>query len=143
MGVKLGTEEIRYIGLFESMTGATVVDCILENDKGRVVYVVKEGEVGLAVGRSGANIQRVRDLIGKSVEVIEYSEDPTSFVKNILRPAQIRSAHISQKRDDKNVVMLDVPKKDRGIAIGKNGRNIERAKYLMKRHHDIDDVMII
>lgn len=143
MGVKLGTEEIRYIGLFESMTGATVVDCILENDKGRVVYVVKEGEVGLAVGRSGANIQRVRDLIGKSVEVIEYSEDPTSFVKNILRPAQIRSAHISQKRDDKNVVMLDVPKKDRGIAIGKNGRNIERAKYLMKRHHDIDDIMII
>jgi N utilization substance protein A len=143
MGVKLGTEEIRYIGLFESMTGATVVDCILENEKGRVVYVVKEGEVGLAVGRSGANIQRVRDLIGKSVEVIEYSEDPTSFVKNILRPAQIRSAHISQKRDDKNVVMLDVPKKDRGIAIGKNGRNIERAKYLMKRHHDIDDIMII
>lgn len=143
MGVKLGTEEIRYIGLFESLTGATVMDCILEDDKGRVVYVVKEGEVGLAVGRSGANIQRVRDLIGKSVEVIEYSEDPTSFVKNILRPAQIRSAHISQKKGDKNVVMLDVPKKDRGLAIGKNGRNIERAKYLMKRHHNIDDVMII
>lgn len=143
MGVKLGTEEIRYIGLFESLTGATIMDCILEDNKGRVVYVVKEGEVGLAVGRGGANIQRVRDLIGKSVEVIEYSEDPTSFVKNILRPAQIRSAHISQKRDDKNVVMLDVPKKDRGIAIGKNGRNIERAKYLMKRHHNIDDVMII
>ncbi len=143
MGVKLGTEEIRYIGLFESLTGATVMDCILEDDKGRVVYVVKEGEVGLAVGRSGANIQRVRDLIGKSVEVIEYSEDPTSFVKNILRPAQIRSAHISQRKGDKNVVMLDVPKKDRGLAIGKNGRNIERAKYLMKRHHNIDDVMII
>jgi N utilization substance protein A len=143
MGVKLGTEEIRYIGLFESLTGATIMDCILEENKGRVVYVVKEGEVGLAVGRSGSNIQRVRDLIGKSVEVIEYSEDPTSFVKNILRPAQIRSAHVSQKKGDKNVVMLDVPKKDRGIAIGKNGRNIERAKYLMKRHHNIDDVMII
>jgi N utilization substance protein A len=143
MGVKLGTEEIRYIGLFESLTGATIMDCILEDDKGRVVYVVKEGEVGLAVGRSGANIQRVRDLIGKSVEVIEYSDDPTSFVKNILRPAQIRSAHISQRKGDKNVVMLDIPKKDRGIAIGKNGKNIERAKYLMKRHHNIDDVMII
>ncbi len=143
MGVKLGTEEIRYIGLFESLTGATVMDCILEDDRGRVVYVVKEGEVGLAVGRNGANIQRVRDMIGKSVEVIEYSNDPTSFVKNILRPAQVRSAHISQRKGSKTVVMLDVPKKDRGLAIGKEGKNIERAKYLMKRHHNIDDVMII
>ncbi len=143
MGVKLGTEEIRFIGLFESLTGATVVDCILEDDKGRVVYVVKEGEVGLAVGKGGSNIHRLRDLIGKSVEVIEYSDDPTSFVKNILRPAKIRSAHISQRKGNKNVVMLDIPKKDRGLAIGKSGRNIERAKYLMKRHHSIDDVMII
>jgi N utilization substance protein A len=142
MGVKLGTEEIRYIGLFESLTGATVMDCIVE-DEGRVVYVVKEGEVGLAVGKSGANIQRVRELIGKSVEVIEYSDNPTSFVKNILRPAQVRSAHVSQRKGNKNVVMLDIPKKDRGLAIGKEGKNILRAKYLMKRHHNIDDVMII
>ncbi len=143
MGVKLGTEEIRYIGLFESLTGATVMDCILEDDRGRVVYVVKEGEVGLAVGRNGANIQKVRELVGKAVEVIEYSNDPTSFVKNILRPVNVRSAHVSQRKGDKNVVLLDIPKKDRGLAIGKNGRNIERAKYLMKRHHDIDDVMIL
>ena len=143
MGVKLGTEEIRFIGLFESLTGATVMDCILEDDKGRVVYVVKEGEVGLAVGRSGANIHRLRELIGKSVEVIEYSDDPAAFVKNILRPAKIRSAHVSQYRDNKDIVVLDIPKKDRGLAIGKNGRNIERAKYLMKRHHNIDDVRIV
>jgi len=132
MGVKLGTEEIRYIGLFESLTGATVMDCIVE-DEGRVVYVVKEGEVGLAVGKGGANIQRVRELIGKSVEVIEYSDNPASFVKNILRPAQVRSAHVSQRKGNKSVVMLDIPKKDRGLAIGKEGKNILRAKYLMKR----------
>lgn len=143
MGVKLGTEEIRYIGLFESLTGATIMDCILEDDRGRVVYVVKEGEVGLAVGRNGVNIAKVRELIGKSVEVIEYSDDPASFVTNILRPAKVRSAHISQRKGNKNVVLVDVPKKDRGLAIGKSGRNIERAKYLMKRHHDIDDVMIL
>ena len=142
MGVKLGTEEIRYIGLFESLTGATVMDCIVE-DEGRVVYVVKEGEVGLAVGKSGANIQRVRELIGKSVEVIEYSDNPALFVKNILRPAQVRSAHVSQRKGNKSVVMLDIPKKDRGLAIGKEGKNILRAKHLMKRHHNIDDVMII
>jgi N utilization substance protein A len=32
--------------------------------------------------------------------------------------------------------------KDRGIAIGKNGRNIQKAKVLGQRHYGIEDVII-
>ncbi|MFQ5891888.1 MAG: NusA-like transcription termination signal-binding factor [Candidatus Methanofastidiosia archaeon] len=140
MGVKLGTDEIKYIGLFESMTGAIVKDCML--NEGKITFVVKEGEMGLAIGRKGANILRIKEMIGKGIEIIEYSSDPLTFIKNILKPAQIKSIHISE-RGNKKVAVLDVLRKDRGLAIGRNGKNIEKVKYLLKRHHDIDDVTIM
>jgi N utilization substance protein A len=143
MGVKLGPEEIRYIGLFESITGATVKDCVVEEKEDAIVYVVKEGEMGLAIGKKGANLARVREMINKSIDVVEYSDDPRSFIENILKPAKINSIHINKKDDDKEVAVVDVNKRDRGIAIGKSGKTIHRAKLLLKRHHGIDDVTIM
>ena len=72
MGIKISTDEIKYIGLFESMTGATVKDCIFEDNKNKIVYVVKEGDMGLAIGKNGANAQRVKETLNKPIDIIEY-----------------------------------------------------------------------
>jgi KH domain. len=37
---------------------------------------------------------------------------------------------------------VGVAMEDRGLAIGKNGRRIKKAKRLAQRHHGIDDVLI-
>lgn len=139
MGVKLGTEEIKYINLFENMTGASVKDCILEE---KVFFVVKQGQMGLAIGRKGANIQRLTETIGKPIEIIEYSDDPETFVRNILRPASIRNVTITTRPDNKVVATLDVLRRDKGLVIGPKGRTIERAKTLMERHHNVGDIII-
>lgn len=140
MGVKLGTEEIKYINLFENMTGASVKDCILQE---KVFFVVKQGQMGLAIGRKGANIQRLTETIGKPIEIIEYSDDPETFVRNILRPASIRNVTIITRPDNKVVATLDVLRRDKGLAIGPKGKNIERAKTLMERHHNVGDIVIL
>ncbi|MCC7569455.1 MAG: NusA-like transcription termination signal-binding factor [Candidatus Methanofastidiosa archaeon] len=143
MGFRLGPEEIRYISLFESITGATVKDCLFDDHDESVVYVVKEGEVGLAIGKKGANLGRVREMINKGVDIVEYSEDPRKFIENIMRPAKITNVTITERTDKKRVAMVEVPKKDRGIAIGRSGKTINRAKVLLKRHHGVDDVSIM
>jgi N utilization substance protein A len=140
MGVKLGTEEIKYITLFESMTGASVKDCILSD---RIFFVVKQGQMGLAIGKRGANIQRLTDTIGKPVEIIEYSDDPEIFMRNILRPAIIKNITIITRPDQKVVATIDVLRRDEGLAIGPKGRTIERAKTLLERHHNIGDIVIM
>jgi N utilization substance protein A len=38
--------------------------------------------------------------------------------------------------------MVTVNEKDRGIAIGKNGKNVARARLLARRHYNIEDVII-
>lgn len=143
MGIKISTDEIKYIGLFESMTGATVKDCIFEDNKNKIVYVVKEGDMGLAIGKNGTNAQKVKETLNKPIDIIEYSEDPVKFIKNIIWPVKVKSIHVSERKDGKKIAILDINKKDKGLVIGKEGKNINRIKNLLKRHHNLDDIMIM
>lgn len=140
--VTFTTETMQYIALFESLTGAHAKDCLVfEGDDTRIVFVVKSGDMGLAIGKNGNNISRVKKQIGRHVEVIEYSDDPKEFIKNLFQPAVIKSVSISTK-GEKQLAIVDVAAKDKGLAIGKNGRNINKVKLLAQRHHKLDDVII-
>lgn len=138
--IKLGENEISFISLFENITGAVAHDCIIDED--RVIFIVKAGNIGLAIGKKGINIKRVRDFLQKPIEVVEFAQSPEDFIKNTLAPARIKLISITERRDGKKVAMVTVNEKDRGIAIGKNGKNVARARLLARRHYNIEDVII-
>lgn len=139
-GIKLGGNEIRFISLFESITGAVARDCIIDEE--RIIFIVKPGAIGLAIGKKGINIKRVRDFLQKPIEVVEFAQDPGEFIKNTLAPARIKLISVTERRDGKKVAMVTVNEADRGIAIGKNGKNVARARLLARRHYNIEDVII-
>jgi N utilization substance protein A len=141
MEVKLTTEGIRYIALFERLTGAIARDCIVDEENDRIIFVIKKGDMGLAIGKSGSNINRVKKSIGKHIEIVEYSDDLTEFVVNSLQPVTVKKVQIVSK-DDKKMAYVEVMSKDKGLAIGKNGRNIQKAKVLVQRHYGLEDVII-
>jgi transcription termination/antitermination protein NusA len=140
ISIKLGGNEIRFISLFESITGAVAQDCIIDED--RVIFIVKAGNIGLAIGKKGINIKRVRDFLQKPIEIVEFAQAPEEFIKNTLAPARIKLISITERRDGKKIAMVTVNEKDRGIAIGKNGKNVARARLLARRHYNIEDVII-
>ena len=137
--IRLTTESIQYIALFENMTKAKILDCILEEE--RVVYVVKQGDMGLAIGKNGENINRVKKVLDKPIELIEYSDDPIIFLKNAFGPVSLNSVNIIN-RNDKRLAYAEVPNREKGLAIGRNGKNIEKVKMLARRHHNIEDVIL-
>ncbi len=139
--VKLSTEGIRYIALFESLTGARARDCFEDINNNRLIFVVKGGDMGLAIGKGGEHINRVKKTIGKHVEIIEHSDDPVEFVKNAFHPVSIKNVNLVTK-DDKRIAYVEVLTKEKGLAIGRDGKNIEKVKKLSLRHHNIDDVII-
>ncbi len=141
MNVKITSEGIRYIALFESLTGATVRDCIVDDENDRVLFVVKKGDMGIAIGKNGSNINRVKKSIGKHIEIVEYSDDVCEFIANIFQPAMIKKVDILSK-ESKRLAYVSVVPKDKGLAIGRDGRNIQKAKILAQRHHSLDDVII-
>jgi N utilization substance protein A len=137
--IRLTAESIQYIALFENMTRAKILDCIPEEE--RLVYVVKQGDMGLAIGKNGENINRVKKVLDKPIELVEYSEDPVTFLKNAFGPVSLNSVNIMNK-NGKRLAYVDVPNKEKGLAIGRNGKNIEKVKMLARRHHDIEDVFL-
>jgi len=139
--VKLTTEGIRYIALFESLTQAIARDCYVDDENDRVIFVVKKGDMGLAIGKNGNNINRVKRSIGKHIEIVEYSDEVNEFVANALQPVFVKKVQVVVK-ENRKLAYVEVMSKDRGIAIGKNGRNIQKAKVLAQRHHGLEDVII-
>lgn len=142
-GIRLTNEELEYIRLFESLTGAMVRDCIIDNKFDRIVFLIKEGEVGIAIGKGGKNIALLEKLTGKKYEVVEFSEDPVQLIKNALKPANVKEVRITKKPDGNAIAVVLIDSKDKGIAIGKNGRNAEKVRFLAKRYFNINNVLIV
>jgi len=141
-GIKITSKEMRYISLFENITGANVKDCIVDEEQSRIIFIVKQGEIGMAIGKGGRNIHVLERMTGKKHEIIEYSEEPVQFIKNALKPAMVREVRITERPNGKTMAVVAVNPRDKGVAIGKNGRNAERLRFLAKRYFQIQNVSI-
>jgi len=140
--VKLTEDCMRLISQFESLTGAGSRDCVVDERNGRLIFVVNPGDMGLAIGKKGASIKKASEVMGKKIEVVEYNSNAEQFIRNCFLPAQVTSM-VFEGEPDQQSVTVEVRDESRGIAIGKDGKNIFKAKKLAQRQHSIVDVQIL
>ncbi|AEB94148.1 MAG: NusA-like transcription termination signal-binding factor [Metallosphaera sp.] len=139
--IKLTPEEMRYMSLFQDVTRVTVRDCIIDDEGNRIIFMVDPENMGIAIGKGGMNIKKLKKIIGKDIEVVAYSDNLEDLVKNLMSPARVRSVKTIDSNSRKTV-HVSVDPQDKAIAIGKAGRNVSRAKIILKRYMDIDSVII-
>jgi N utilization substance protein A len=140
MEIRLDEGTIKLIALFESVTRAEVRDCIPSDEK--IVFIVGKGQAGAAIGERGDNIHRLRDMLRKNVEVIEWADQPEAFVRNIFHAFNVSEVKI-EKRSGRNTAVVTVDPGEKARAIGKQGRNLHQAKAILARHYkDIEAVLI-
>jgi len=132
----IGFKERRYIEELRILTRATALDCVIDDRFDRVIYVIRQGDMGLAIGKKGDNIKRLQNVLGRRIEMVEYAEDPGLFIANIFKPAEV--VGIERGADDSPVNVLVNKKSDLGIAIGKAGCNIEKARILCRRFSGLE-----
>jgi len=139
--MKIDSEGMQNIAMLESLTGAGARDCVMDEESETALFVINEGDMGLAIGKNGKNIKKVEQNLGKSVELVEYSEDPEQFIANALKPADVEDVSVESQGEGK-VAKVTVEENQKGAAIGKEGANIEKAKLLGERHHKVKDVVL-
>jgi N utilization substance protein A len=138
--VKFTERELRFISLFQEYTGATVKDCV--EDENLLVFVVDHGELGQAVGKKGLKVKELSSIFQKRLKIIEYSDDVAAFIANALKPANVKQVRVLEKADGAKIAIAEVDPNDKGMTIGKGGKNIDLIKQIVKRHHGIEKIVI-
>ena len=97
---------------------------------------------GACIGPMGARVRAVMsELGGEKIDIIDYHEDPATFVGNALSPAQTVSVTVIDERA--RAARVVVPDFQLSLAIGKEGQNARLAAKLTGAKIDIqpDSVM--
>jgi NusA-like KH domain protein len=129
MTIKLATQNIRDIAVFERITKVHVKDVI--RDETCVYFMIEPGKSGLAIGKNGMIAKSVGRVLGKPVKVFEFAGDLDTMVKSMI--PSVKGLEV-----DGDTVTVSIPNGDRSIVIGKNGRNIKIMKEFLKRHFKIN-----
>jgi len=133
MGIKLTTETIRVVGIFERLIGVHVKDCLINEDT--VYFLIEPGKMGMVIGKKGFKIKNVCNTLGKKVKIFEYAETPERLVRNFI--PNINSIEISE-----GVITVSVPASDKSTVIGKNGKNIKMIREFLERHFSIKNLRL-
>jgi N utilization substance protein A len=108
-------------------------------DRAKVAVYSRERDVdpvGACVGMKGTRVQSIiRELRGEKIDIVEWSEDPLSFVTNALSPAKVQRVSIVD--DGGRVMEVIVEDKQLSLAIGKKGQNVRLAAKLTGWRIDI------
>ncbi len=89
----------------------------------------KVDPVGACVGMRGARVKNiVRELNNEKVDIIRWSEDPKEFVREALKPAELRSITVDEVA---RAVHVTVDEADLSKAIGRKGQNARLSSRLM------------
>ena len=98
----------------------------------KLVFVVEPGQANRAVGKGGENVIRLKNQTGRNIQVVEYSDDPETFIKNVEIESRGNVLHAT----------VTVDPKVKGRAIGKNGRNLKLARDIVNRHHNVQSISV-
>jgi len=129
---KLDIRLINYINLFNSITGVTAKDCFFEDEK--LVFLVKEGDMGKALGKAGIKVKKLKNMIKKEIKVIEYSEDIVKFVRNLIYPNEVQKIY---KED--SIVFIEEPNNViKGRIYGRDRKNLYYINEILKKYFSLE-----
>jgi N utilization substance protein A len=91
--------------------------------------------VGACVGPKGSRVRNVvTQLRGEKIDVVPWSDDPSTYVANALQPAKVKEVRTDPETQTALVI---VPDYQLSLAIGKEGQNARLAARLTGWRIDI------
>ena len=120
-------DEIHLMNALSQITKVSAKDCIIEGDL--ITFLVKEEEVGKAIGKKAVNVKALQDKLKKRVEIVGWQNEPDKIVSKALG-VEVSSAKVS---GDKLIVSLDSENRRKAMA---SGAKIKRIKKLIERNFE-------
>jgi N utilization substance protein A len=140
--IKLSSDQLSLMSMFQGMTGATARDVVVDEKRDRVIFVIAQGQMGLAIGKDGASVKKIERAVHKPVEVVEWADDVEGLIRNTLGAKYVQEIRINDKLDGTKGIVVIVDSRKKGAVLGIGGKNAERVRLLARRYFDVSNVQI-
>lgn len=137
--IMFSNEAMQYINMTSNILKIDIIDCMITEDK--LLFVVKKGQLGAAIGSRGKNLEKLKKLFNKNIKFVEFDENKETFIKNLCKPYKINNISLDGEGST-TIAKIEVEISDKSKLIGRGGRNIDIIRKLAHRHHSLKDVQI-
>ncbi|HEY4476660.1 MAG TPA: transcription termination factor NusA [Candidatus Paceibacterota bacterium] len=124
----------------ELASGAVEIKAIAREAGSRTKIAVSSRErnidpVGSCVGQRGVRVNTViSELGGEKIDIIEWSDNPTTMIENALSPATVKNIILNEENRE---AVVEVIPDQFSLAVGKRGQNVRLAAKLTSWRIDI------
>lgn len=122
-------QEMRYINLFEKITGVRPSNSFIYN--GTLIFIVPRMFVSKAIGENGKNVRKLHSILNKKVKVlpkVQNKKEIEEFITEIIHPAQFNSFEMTESE-----IVIGASRQSKSLLIG---RDKKRLAELQKISHD-------
>ncbi|AJF60330.1 MAG: NusA-like transcription termination signal-binding factor [Candidatus Diapherotrites archaeon] len=136
--MKITQEQIQLINALERLSGATARDCLF--DKKNISFLVAKEHMSRVIGKNGSTIKKMREKMGRNIEVFEFSDSADDFIKSALYKAKIKAVEVSES-NGKKTMRVAVDPLSRNHLLQDSGK-LRRIKELLKRNYSVESLKI-
>jgi len=78
-------------------------------------------------------------LLKKKIKIVEFNSDIKQFIRNFILPLQVKDIN-----QEENIITIEGPDtKTKGLLIGRERKNLENLKNIVKRYFEIEDIKVV
>jgi len=121
---------MRYLNLFEKITGVRTKNCFFYNNL--IIFAVPRGWVSRVIGEQGKNAKRISYSLGRRIKIVglpENIKDVERFISDIVSPLMFRSLEVTE-----NEIIISANKEARAALIGRNKVKFLELKKIVEEY---------
>ena len=135
--IKLNSNLIQFMSIFQSVTRVSVRDCLEALDK--IIFIVNENTISRAIGKNGENVKKLERLLNRKIKIVEFNPEVTRFVQKLIYP--YKAKEINQEEGIITIVPEDT--RARGMIIGRNAATLRVYEDIVKRYFQVEEIKVI
>jgi len=135
--IKYDINLMRFMTLFETITQSSLKDCIDGDDQ--LIFIVEENHIGKAVGKNGSNVKRLSSVLKRQIKVVEFNPNVLQFIQNFIYPLVPKEV----KNENGIVSIVGPDTKTKGLLIGRDGKNLNMLRDVVKRYFSVEDIKVV
>lgn len=127
-------QDLRYLNLFEKITGIKTRFCFTYNDT--IFFCAPRQLIRVAVGPNGRNIRKINEITNRKIKIIPIPrglEHAKPFIMSIVHPLLFKNIEINDKE-----IVLTAPRQSKAVLIGRNKQRLFEMKKIVKDFFEKD-----